>query len=298
MSAFEVEAARQLVRGVSWDTWHGVTAVKHGDRPLRWRHHGLGMLQAELSESLRVHVWHPSLVSPGMVWPRCVHDHRFDIGSVVVVGAVRDVRPDCARSTTAASCTISTCPASRTHRATGRRRRSSRSCTRRSRIDSSHLPAARRRRAPSTWATSTSRERAATGPTRPRRATGSRAASSTRPRSTVSPSPSCTGATSTTGSLVCSARPTPTCPPCPARARRVRGAPRARRGRAARGRGRRRRDLPAGETRAAFDRTPPAGVGPRRGQQGQPLPRPGTRPTCSSTRKALGRKRPAVRRGA
>ncbi len=97
MSAFEVEAARQLVRGVSWDTWHGVTAVKHGDRPLRWRHHGLGMLQAELSESLRVHVWHPSLVSPGMVWPRCVHDHRFDIGSVVVVGAVRDVRPDVRR---------------------------------------------------------------------------------------------------------------------------------------------------------------------------------------------------------
>ena len=43
MSAFEVEAARQLVRGVSWNTWHGVTAVKHGDRPLRWRHHGLGM---------------------------------------------------------------------------------------------------------------------------------------------------------------------------------------------------------------------------------------------------------------
>jgi hypothetical protein len=105
MSTFEVEAARQLVRGLSWITGYRplvaederVTVVKHGERPLRWRHHGLGMLQAELSESLRVHVWHPSLVSPAMAWPRCVHDHRFDIDSVVVVGAVRDVRPDMRR---------------------------------------------------------------------------------------------------------------------------------------------------------------------------------------------------------
>jgi hypothetical protein len=52
------------------------------------------MLQAELSETLRIHIWHPKLVSPEMAWPRCVHDHRFDLESAVVIGAVRDVLPD------------------------------------------------------------------------------------------------------------------------------------------------------------------------------------------------------------
>ncbi len=59
---------------------------------LTWRHHGLGMLQAELHDApnLRVHVWHPDLVRlPAGV--RRVHDHRFDITSVVLHGSVHDM---------------------------------------------------------------------------------------------------------------------------------------------------------------------------------------------------------------
>ena len=85
-----VEAARQIVRGLVWDD-SILPNVSHAGRRLEWRHHGLGMLQAELSEALRIHIWHPSLVSPGMAWPRCVHDHRFDLVSAVVVGTVLDV---------------------------------------------------------------------------------------------------------------------------------------------------------------------------------------------------------------
>ena len=87
------ELAKQVVRGLTFERALGCE-VRHGHRLLEWRHHGLGMLQAELSESLRIHVWHPTLVSPDMPWPRCVHDHRFDLQSMVVVGAVRDVCPD------------------------------------------------------------------------------------------------------------------------------------------------------------------------------------------------------------
>jgi hypothetical protein len=84
-----VEAARQLVRGLFWADQP--IAVLHDGKQLTWRHHGLGMLQAEISETLRIHIWHPKLVSEGMAWPRCVHDHRFDITSAVIVGEVIDV---------------------------------------------------------------------------------------------------------------------------------------------------------------------------------------------------------------
>jgi hypothetical protein len=87
-----VEASHHLLKRTFTRTLTEVAA--QGKPLLSWRHHGLGMLQAELSETLRVHVWHPSLVSPGMTWPRCVHDHRFDITSAVIVGEVRDVVPD------------------------------------------------------------------------------------------------------------------------------------------------------------------------------------------------------------
>jgi hypothetical protein len=87
-----VETARQLVFGLRWKS--NIPTVMHAGRELAWRHHGLGMLQAELSEELRIHIWHPKLVSPGMAWPRCVHDHRFDIWSVVVLGEVIDVTCD------------------------------------------------------------------------------------------------------------------------------------------------------------------------------------------------------------
>ena len=83
------DAARLLVQAMWFSDVHE-TFFYHG-QALVWRHHGLGMLQAEFSEELRVHVWHPSLVVPGMAWPRCVHDHRFDLVSAVVVGTVLDV---------------------------------------------------------------------------------------------------------------------------------------------------------------------------------------------------------------
>lgn len=57
---------------------------------LLWRHHGLGMLQAELDEEIRLHFWHPSLVSIGSDEARSVHDHRFDITSVVLAGRIVD----------------------------------------------------------------------------------------------------------------------------------------------------------------------------------------------------------------
>jgi hypothetical protein len=83
-----VESARQVVRGI---VWSGPYSGMFGGKDLHWRHHGLGMLQAELSEELRIHIWHPNLVSEEMAWPRCVHDHRFDITSAVVLGEVIDV---------------------------------------------------------------------------------------------------------------------------------------------------------------------------------------------------------------
>ena len=85
-----VETARQLVRGLVWEN-SPLPYVSHAGRRLEWRHHGLGMLQAEFSDTLRIHIWHPDLVDPKMAWPRCVHDHRFDLVSAVVVGAVIDV---------------------------------------------------------------------------------------------------------------------------------------------------------------------------------------------------------------
>ncbi len=54
-----------------------------------WRWHGLGMLQREISESTRVHVWHPALVKVPMGFRR-VHDHRFDLTSLVLVGELVD----------------------------------------------------------------------------------------------------------------------------------------------------------------------------------------------------------------
>ncbi len=57
---------------------------------LQFRHHGLGMLQAELSKDVRLHLWHPSLRT--LEGFRAVHDHRFDILSAVLHGAITDVR--------------------------------------------------------------------------------------------------------------------------------------------------------------------------------------------------------------
>lgn len=59
----------------------------------RWRHTGLGALQAYVregdEEELRVHVWHPGLQAPGIQQSGDVHDHRFDLESDVLDGVVR-----------------------------------------------------------------------------------------------------------------------------------------------------------------------------------------------------------------
>lgn len=58
-------------------------------KSLDWRHHGLGMLQGELDEEIRIHIWHPGLVRlpKGL---RRVHDHRFTINSAVIYGLIVD----------------------------------------------------------------------------------------------------------------------------------------------------------------------------------------------------------------
>lgn len=62
---------------------------------LKWRHNGLGLLQAYVHEGatdeLRVHVWHSSLRRTGIEKSGLLHDHRFDLTSSVLVGAVRQV---------------------------------------------------------------------------------------------------------------------------------------------------------------------------------------------------------------
>jgi hypothetical protein len=62
---------------------------------LRWRHHGIGALQAYIREhadpEVRVHVWHPALVRPGIRFMGDAHDHRFDMESTVLVGSLPEV---------------------------------------------------------------------------------------------------------------------------------------------------------------------------------------------------------------
>ncbi len=62
---------------------------------LTWRHNGLGLLQSYVeegeTEELRVHVWHPSLRRDGIEDSGLLHDHRFNLTSHVLVGAIRQV---------------------------------------------------------------------------------------------------------------------------------------------------------------------------------------------------------------
>lgn len=58
---------------------------------MSWRHHGLGMLQSELSEELRIHLWHPMLRTIPHEGKRDVHDHRFRIDSYIAYGSIVDV---------------------------------------------------------------------------------------------------------------------------------------------------------------------------------------------------------------
>ena len=71
-------------------SWWGYTLL---DTP--WRHHGLGVLQREISDTQRIHVWSPILAT--LQGARRCHDHRFDLHSVVLLGDIFDtsvsVRP-------------------------------------------------------------------------------------------------------------------------------------------------------------------------------------------------------------
>ena len=59
---------------------------------LKWRHTGIGALQAYIREGdareLRVHIWHPSLMKPGIEDSGLCHDHRFDMRSSVLTGKI------------------------------------------------------------------------------------------------------------------------------------------------------------------------------------------------------------------
>lgn len=59
---------------------------------MSWRHHGIGLLQGYVVEDakpeVRLHVWAPELLKPGMDVSGDIHDHRFDLVSHVLAGAV------------------------------------------------------------------------------------------------------------------------------------------------------------------------------------------------------------------
>lgn len=70
---------------------------------LKWRHHGLGCLQAYIkegeTEETRVHIWHPKLcLFPAGSSPGRPHNHRFDLTSTVLAGQlvhdIWELQPD------------------------------------------------------------------------------------------------------------------------------------------------------------------------------------------------------------
>lgn len=59
---------------------------------IKWRHHGIGVLQGYIREDqepeVRIHVWSRRLLKPGMDVSGDVHDHRFSMVSHVLSGVV------------------------------------------------------------------------------------------------------------------------------------------------------------------------------------------------------------------
>jgi hypothetical protein len=59
---------------------------------LKWRRHGIGALQAYVYEhsdrELRVHLWSPRLVVPGILESGNAHNHRFAMRSQVLIGTL------------------------------------------------------------------------------------------------------------------------------------------------------------------------------------------------------------------
>lgn len=67
-----------------------IEALQSSAPGVRWRHHGVGMLQLYLTPSHRLHVWHESLLAPGITESGAIHDHRFDLHSTVLAGSIRN----------------------------------------------------------------------------------------------------------------------------------------------------------------------------------------------------------------
>lgn len=61
------------------------------ERPLGydWTVQGLGMMRIYLDDSVRIHVWHSSLVVPNVT---DVHEHPWDFESLVLAGEMRNFR--------------------------------------------------------------------------------------------------------------------------------------------------------------------------------------------------------------
>lgn len=64
-----------------------------GSAGLKWRHAGLGVIQAYLFEGteyeVRLHIWHPKLKKEGMSDHGDIHDHRFTLRSHVLLGEIK-----------------------------------------------------------------------------------------------------------------------------------------------------------------------------------------------------------------
>lgn len=74
-------------------SWHSLRGLAAAMLPsLSWRHHGIGVLQGYVAEGeaveVRLHIWSPRLVKPGMMTSGAIHDHRFDMVSHVLAGSV------------------------------------------------------------------------------------------------------------------------------------------------------------------------------------------------------------------
>jgi hypothetical protein len=59
---------------------------------MKWRHHGIGVLQGYLGEGAdvetRLHIWSRRLLKPGMDMSGDAHDHRFNMVSHVLCGTI------------------------------------------------------------------------------------------------------------------------------------------------------------------------------------------------------------------
>ncbi len=84
---------KTIVRDIA-DEEHRALCCLVGSQLLRleWRHNGIGCLQAYIQEGaeqeMRVHIWHESLRRDGIQRSGLFHDHRFDLLSYVLVGAI------------------------------------------------------------------------------------------------------------------------------------------------------------------------------------------------------------------